>query len=79
MNKRRLRRFIINEAVPHLAIVLSGMLVVLLIFDHFNSYMVFINHRLTKRLMWVLCAASIVNGAQLLARPMAALNQSKRR
>ncbi len=65
MNARRLRR----EALAHLAIILSGMLLVLLVIDHVNSAMVFIDHRITKGLMGVLCVASILNGAQLLKRP----------
>jgi len=69
MNRKRAERFILKEALPHLSIILSGMLIVLLAIDKVNSYMVFIDHRITKGLMLILCAASIINGAQLLARP----------
>ena len=69
MNRQRVRRLIFKEMLPHLSIVLSGMLIVLLAIDRVNSYMVFIDHRITKGLMLILCVASIINGAQLLARP----------
>ena len=69
MNAKKLKRILMKNLLPHLSIVLSGMLIVLLAIDRVNSAMMFIDHRLTKGLMWVLCAASIVNGAQLLARP----------
>lgn len=70
MNSKKVKRIILKNVLPHLCIVLSGMLIVLLAIDRVNSAMMFIDHRITKGLMWVLCIASIVNGAQLLMRPV---------
>lgn len=69
MNLRLLKRLCCRVILPHLTIVLSGMLIVLLAIDRVNSAMMFIDHRITKGLMLVLCIASILNGAQLLTRP----------
>ncbi len=60
---------LVKRITAHLAIVLSGMLMVFLAIDSVNSAMMFIDHRLTKRLMWLLCALSVFNGATLLVRP----------
>ena len=70
MNLKKVKRIILKTILPHLCIVLSGMLIVLLAIDRVNNAMMFIDHRITKGLMWVLCIASIVNGAQLLMRPV---------
>ena len=69
MNVRKIKRILLKNVLPHLSIVLSGMLIVLLAIDRVNSAMVFIDHRITKGLMWILCIVSIVNGSQLLSRP----------
>ena len=69
MNKK-LKRILTKQLIPHLSIVLSGMLLVLLAIDRVNSAMVFIDHRITKGLMWVLCASSIFNAISLIARPV---------
>ena len=69
MNVKKLKRILMKTLLPHLSIVLSGMLIVLLAIDRVNSAMIFIDNDLTKGIMWILCAASIVNGAQLLTRP----------
>ncbi|MBR4867170.1 MAG: hypothetical protein IKU11_10785, partial [Clostridia bacterium] len=70
MNLQKFKRVLLKDVLPHLSIILSGMLIVLLAIDRVNSAMVFIDHRITKGLMWILCIAAIVNGAQLLARPV---------
>ena len=69
MNGKKIKRILMKVVLPHLSIVLSGMLIVLLAIDRVNSAMVFIDHRITKGLMWILSIAAILNGAQLLARP----------
>ena len=69
MNTKQIKKILLKTILPHLCIVLSGMLIVLLAIDRVNNAMMFIDHRITKGLMWVLCIASIVNGAQLLLRP----------
>lgn len=78
MNAKKAKRILLKNVLPHLSIVLSGMLIVLLAIDRVNSAMVFIDHRLTKGLMWILCAASIVNSAQLLARPVRSSRRSSK-
>ena len=79
MNIKKLKRILMKNVLPHLSIVLSGMLIVLLAIDRVNSAMVFIDHRITKGLMWILCIASIINGAQLLARPSKANRRSAKK
>ena len=69
MNVKSIRHILFRVILPHLTIVLSGMLIVLLAIDRVNSSMMFIDHRITKGLMTVLAVASIVNGASLLLRP----------
>jgi len=76
---KKFKRVLSRQLLPHLAIVLSGMLIVLLAIDRVNSAMVFIDHRITKGLMWVLCGASILNGASLLARPAKSARKSSRK
>ncbi len=78
MNAKKAKRILLKNVLPHLSIVLSGMLIVLLAIDRVNSAMVFIDHRLTKGLMWILCTVSIVNGAQLLARPVRSSRRSSK-
>ncbi len=68
MIRKKIKRIVLKRIFPHLSIILSGMLLVLLAIDRVNSAMVFIDHDITKGLMWVLCAASIINGATLLSR-----------
>ncbi len=68
MNNRKIKRIILKNILPHLCIILSGMLLVLLAIDRVNSAMMFIDHDITKGLMCVLCIASIVNGTTLLTR-----------
>ena len=79
MNVKKLKRILMKNVLPHLSIVLSGMLIVLLAIDRVNSAMVFIDHRLTKGLMWILCISAIVNGAQLLARPAKSSRQAPKK
>ncbi len=75
MNIKKLKRIVFKMIFPHLCIILSGMLLVLLAIDRVNSAMMFIDHNITKGLMCVLCVASIINGASLLARRTKAPNR----
>ncbi len=65
MNRRKACKYVF----AHAAIVLSGMLLVLLAIDRVNEAMMFIDNSITKGLLWVLCAVSILNGTRLLTRP----------
>jgi|LSQX01.1.fsa_nt_gb uncharacterized integral membrane protein len=51
--------------LPHLAIILSVMLMVFLIIDSVNSAMNFINNTQTKLILWILSISSIINGIAL--------------
>ena len=69
MNLKLIRHIVCRVLLPHISIVLSGMLAVLLAIDRVNSSMMFIDHRITKGLMLVLCIVGILNSMQLLTRP----------
>ncbi len=63
---------IISKVLPHAEIVLGGMLLVLCVIDRFNSAMAFIDNDITKTLMMIFCALSIVNASALIGMRRAA-------
>lgn len=50
-----------RKIFPHAAIILSAMYVVFFHIDRVNSAMGFINNDITKVLLYVLCALSVIN------------------
>lgn len=56
----------LRKILPHAAIVISGMYLVFFLIDRVNSAMAFINNEITKRLLLVLCAISVVNAIYLI-------------
>lgn len=50
----------VMHALPHVIIIISGMIFVLLIIDGVNSAMNFINNPQTKALMYILCTLSFL-------------------
>ena len=62
MNKRY-----IKDILPHSAIVLSLMMIVLYILDQYNDAMAFINNKITKGLLLFLCVVAILNAIMLIA------------
>lgn len=56
----------LRKILPHAAIVISGMYLVFFLIDRVNSAMAFINNGITKRLLLVLCAISVVNAIYLI-------------
>ena len=57
----------IAKALPHVAIILSGMLIVFFVIDRFNSAMGFLDNDAAKILLFVLSMTSIVNSIMLIA------------
>lgn len=56
----------LRKVLPHAAIVLSGMYVVFFLIDRVNQAMAFINNRITKRLLLVLCVIAIIESIWLI-------------
>lgn len=52
-----------KRILAHASVVLSGMILVLLLIDRVNGSMQFIDNRITKGLLFALCAVALVNGA----------------
>lgn len=57
----------IRKISAHAAIILSGMYVVFFFIDRVNSAMGFINNKITKALLLILCVVSILNAALIIA------------
>jgi len=57
----------IAKLLPHVAIILSGMLIVFFIVDRFNSAMGFLDNDAAKVLICALGVVSIVNSIMLIA------------
>ena len=55
--------------LPHAAILLCNMYVVLYLIDRVNPAMNFIDNGLTKGLLLLMCAVALVNARRLVARP----------
>lgn len=47
------------KAIPHISIILSGMLLTLLVIDRINSAMNFINNDYTKIIILILCLLTV--------------------
>ena len=56
----------LRKRLPHAAIILSGMYLVFFLIDRVNGAMSFINNGITKRLLLILCAISVVNAIYLI-------------
>jgi len=59
----------IERLLPHAAILICNMYVVFFLIDRVNPAMNFIDNRLTKGLLFLLCAVSALNARSLLRRP----------
>lgn len=57
----------IDKVMPHLSIILAGMLIVLFVIDRFNSAMGFLDNDGAKILILALSITSIVNAILLIA------------
>jgi hypothetical protein len=57
----------IAKVLPHVAIILSGMLIVFFVIDRFNSAMGFLDNDAAKILIFVLGITSILNSIMLIA------------
>lgn len=64
MMKKIVRWFI--KALPHINIIISGMYIVFFIIDVQNSAMGFINNGITKTLLLILSAGSILSSILLI-------------
>ena len=59
---------LIANILPHLCIILSGMMIVLLVIDKFNSQMGFIDNDITKNLLIVQMVAVTICSIMLIRR-----------
>jgi len=57
----------LRKILPHSAIIISMMYLVFFCIDKVNSAMAFINNGLTKGLLLVLCAVSVINALMIIA------------
>jgi hypothetical protein len=55
------------KILPHISIILSGMLIVFFVIDRFNSAMGFLDNDGAKVLIFVLSITSIINAIMLVA------------
>lgn len=69
----------LRKILPHAAIVISGMYLVFFLIDRVNSAMGFINNDITKRLLLILCAISVVNALYLIRDDRKRLRQQQAR
>lgn len=60
------------QVLPHLSIVLAGLLLVLFVVDYFNGSMGFLDSDVAKTVLVLVCVTSIVNSVLLIARGSAA-------
>ena len=57
----------LKKLLPHLEIILAGMILVLCVIDRFNSAMAFIDNDITKTLLMILCILSIIVACMLIS------------
>ncbi len=57
----------VEKVMPHISIILSGMMIVFFVVDRFNSAMAFIDNDGTKILLLLLSVTSIINASMLVA------------
>ena len=69
----------LRKLLPHVAIVLSGMYVVFFLIDRVNSAMAFINNDITKGLLLVLSAVSILNASILIGNERSSIRRQEAR
>lgn len=62
----------IEQVLPHVSIVLAGLLLVLFVVDYFNGSMGFLDNDVAKTVLVLVCVTSIVNAIVLIARGSAA-------
>lgn len=59
---------IIRKTLPHVSIVLAGLLIVLIVLDYFNGSMGFLDNTAAKSFALLLCVSSIANAVVLIAQ-----------
>ena len=57
-----------RKIVPHIVIIFSGMLIVLLVSDFFNKNMAFFDNDMTRFMVWVLIIAAMHSALRLIIR-----------
>ena len=57
-----------KKLLAHALVVLSGMILVLLCIDRVNTAMQFIDHPITKGLLFALCGLGLAGGIVLMAQ-----------
>ena len=55
-----------RKLLPHATIIISAMYLVFFVIDRFNEPMAFVNNRMTKALLLVMCVISTVNAVALI-------------
>ena len=55
-----------RKLLPHATIIISAMYMVFFVIDRFNEPMAFVNNRMTKALLLVMCVISTVNAVALI-------------
>ncbi len=61
-----MRRYKISKILPHIAIIISFMLLTFVVIDYFNSAMNFVNNNATKILIFILGVVSVINSILLI-------------
>lgn len=56
----------VAKTMPHISIILAGMLIVFFVIDRFNSAMGFLDNDGAKLLLFVLSVTSIINSVLLI-------------
>ena len=69
----------LRKLLPHAAVILSGMSRVFFLIDRVNSAMSFINNSITKRLLLVLCAVSVIEAVWLIRDERAKVRRQEAR
>ena len=55
-----------RKLLPHATIIVSAMYLVFFVIDRFNEPMAFVNNRMTKALLLVMCVISTINAIALI-------------
>ena len=55
-----------RKLLPHATIIVSAMYLVFFVIDRFNEPMAFVNNRMTKALLLVMCVISTINAVALI-------------
>lgn len=59
---------IIKKIIPHIVIILSGIVMVFLVLDNYNPTMNFLDNPVSLKLFWVFCILSIFNSGFMIAK-----------